>query len=143
MSLQSIELKAVEKEWPKIKDVVSFPHTKKQYNKMVAYLDALIDKIGNNQNHPLASLMETLGTLIEVYENQTIPFPKHDPVAALRYLMEEHGLKQNDLTEIGSQGVVSEILNGKRILNTRQIQALSKKFNVSPSVFVAVFPDGK
>ena len=120
----------------KIKDVVSYSHTKKQYNKMINYLDGLIDEIGDDQNHPLASLMETLGTLIEVYENRVIPFPKQDSISTLKYLMSEHGLKQKDLKEIGSQGVVSEILNRKRVLNTRQIQALSNKFNVSPSVFV-------
>ena len=53
----------------------------------------------------------------------------------LQYLMEEHGLTQSDLPEVGSQGVVSEILRGKRELNVRQIRALSKRFNVSPSVF--------
>jgi HTH-type transcriptional regulator/antitoxin HigA len=50
--------------------------------------------------------------------------------------MEEHNLKQRDLVELGSQGVVSEILRGKRQLNTRQIRALSKRSNVSPAVFI-------
>jgi HTH-type transcriptional regulator/antitoxin HigA len=50
--------------------------------------------------------------------------------------MEEHGLTQADLSEIGSQGVVSEILHGKRELNTRQIKELSKRFGVSPAVFL-------
>jgi HTH-type transcriptional regulator/antitoxin HigA len=50
--------------------------------------------------------------------------------------MEEHGLKQVDLPEIGSQGVVSEILNGKRKLNVRQIEALAQRFRVSPVVFL-------
>jgi len=54
----------------------------------------------------------------------------------LRFFMEEHNLSQSDLAEVGSQGVVSEILNGKRGLNVRQIRALSKRFGVSPSVFV-------
>jgi HTH-type transcriptional regulator/antitoxin HigA len=45
-------------------------------------------------------------------------------------------LKQKDLPELGSQGVVSEILSGKRELNLRQIKALSKRFNVPVSVFV-------
>jgi len=49
--------------------------------------------------------------------------------------MEEHSLNQSDLAEIGSQGVISEILRGKRELNTRQIRALAKRFAVSPSVF--------
>lgn len=136
MSLHKKKLTQIEKEWPKIKDVVSFPHTKTQYSKMVGYLDNLIDEIGDNQEHPLASLMETLGALIEVYENQTIPFPKQDPISTLKYLMKEHGLKQKDLKDVGSQGVVSEILNGKRILNTRQIQVLAQKFNVNPSIFI-------
>ena len=50
--------------------------------------------------------------------------------------MEEHGLTQSDLAEIGSQGVVSEILSGKRELNVRQIRALAERFHVSPAVFV-------
>jgi HTH-type transcriptional regulator/antitoxin HigA len=50
--------------------------------------------------------------------------------------MEEHSLSQSDLPEIGSQGVVSEILNGKRKLNIRQIQALAKRFRVSPATFL-------
>ena len=58
------------------------------------------------------------------------------PNETLRYLMGEHNLKQSDLPEIGSQGVVSEILKGKRTLNIRQIKELSTKFNVSPLVFI-------
>ena len=54
----------------------------------------------------------------------------------LRFLMDEHALTQSDLPEVGSQGVVSEILNAKRELNVRQIRALAKRFHVSPAVFV-------
>ena len=50
--------------------------------------------------------------------------------------MEEHDLTQSDLPEVGSQGVVSEILGGKRALNVRQIRALSERFGVSPAVSV-------
>ena len=57
-------------------------------------------------------------------------------VQALKFLMEQHGLKQSDLTEIGSQGVVSEILTGKRELNIRQVRALSERFGVSAATFV-------
>jgi HTH-type transcriptional regulator/antitoxin HigA len=54
----------------------------------------------------------------------------------LKALMDEHGLSQRDLPEIGSQGVVSEILRGKRTLNVRQVAALAKRFAVSPAVFI-------
>lgn len=53
----------------------------------------------------------------------------------LAYLMQEHGLTQAELPEIGSQGVVSEILAGRRELNVRQIRALADRFHVSPAVF--------
>ena len=55
----------------------------------------------------------------------------------LSYLMHEHGLKQTDLRhEIVAQGVVSEILSGKRALNVPQIQALAERFQVSPATFL-------
>jgi HTH-type transcriptional regulator/antitoxin HigA len=50
--------------------------------------------------------------------------------------MEEHGLTQSDLPEVGSQGVVSDILRGKRELNVRQIRTLATRFHVSPAVFI-------
>jgi HTH-type transcriptional regulator/antitoxin HigA len=50
--------------------------------------------------------------------------------------MEQHDLKQTDLHEIGSQGVVSEILTGKRELNLRQVRALSERFGVSAATFL-------
>ncbi len=52
--------------------------------------------------------------------------------------MEEHGLTQKDLPEIGSQGVVSELLAGRRRLIVRQIQALAARFGVDPGAFIAV-----
>jgi len=50
-------------------------------------------------------------------------------------LMKRHGFKQKDLVEVGSPGVISEVLNGKRKLNKRQIEGLSKRFNCSPAAF--------
>ena len=112
------------------------PHNEKDYNKLVNLLDNLIDEVGNNENHPLTSLMETIGTLIETYESQYINEIEGNSIDALNALIEEHGLKQADLTDIGSQGVVSEILSGKRQLNVRQIKILSNRFKVSPAVFI-------
>ena len=54
----------------------------------------------------------------------------------LRYLMQEHGLRQGDLSEIGSPGVVSEILAGKCELSLRQVKALSQRLGVSPTTFI-------
>ena len=130
------QLKEIAKVWPNVKPIFSVPHNKKDYNKLVNLLDSLIDEVGNNENHPLTSLMETIGSLIETYEAQYINEIEGNPIDTLNALMAEHNLKQSDLNEIGSQGVVSEILSGKRQLNIRQIKILSKRFKVSPAVFI-------
>ena len=122
--------------WPSVSKTLSVPHTHKDYDKLVKLMDSLIDTVGNSERHPLASLMETVGILIEKYEEEHHPMPDASGVEALKYLMEENGLKQADLGEIGSQGVVSEILNGKRELNVRQIKILAEKFSVLPEVFI-------
>lgn len=106
------------------------------YQRMVSMLEALLDEAGGNENHPAMGLVDIVGDLIEDYEAENHPLPDVTGVQALKFLMEQHGLKQTDLSEIGSQGVVSEILAGKRDLNVRQIRVLSERFGVSPATFV-------
>lgn len=131
------EIKRTIRVWPTVSKVVSTIHTEAQYKKAVNMLDELIDEINEKSDPIKESLIDTLGTLIKDYEDRNIKEPKGgDSIGALKYLLEEHGLSQSELLEIGSQGVVSEILNGKRKLNLRQVIALSKKFSVSPSVFI-------
>ena len=54
----------------------------------------------------------------------------------LAFLMEQHDIKQAELPEVGTQGVVSEVLNGKRELTTKHIKALSERFGVPAAVFL-------
>lgn len=107
-----------------------------EYDLAVERLNSLLDEVGTDEQHPLYMLLDTLGTLIHDYEEQHHPVPECSGVDVLRFLMEEHGLTQSDLPEIGSQGVVSEVLRGKRELNIRQIHALAERFHVSPAVFI-------
>lgn len=130
------QLEEISKLWPSIQNILSIPHTEEGYNRLVQLLDGVIDEVGDDESHPLASLMETLGSLIESYEAQNIPGIEGNPIDTLKALMAEHDLKQSDLPEIAGQGVISEILTGKRQLNVRQIKLLSKRFNVSPVVFM-------
>jgi len=130
------QLLDIAKVWPGIQNIFSVPHSRKEYNKLSRLLDSLIDEVGEDESHPLASLMETLGSLIESYEIRNLPDLEGDMIHTLKMLMREHGLKQTDLAEIGSQGVVSEILSRKRQFNIRQVKLLSARFNVSPAVFI-------
>ena len=99
-------------------------------------MNELIDLVGTDTNHPMYEFLDTLGILIHAYEEEHYRLPQASGVEVLRYLMVEHDLRQVDLPEVGSQGVVSEILNGKRELNVRQIRELARRFHVSPAVFV-------
>lgn len=108
----------------------------RDYNAAVKRMNELLDEIGTNEKHPLYSLLDTLGTLIHAYEEEHFPVPESTGAEILRFLMDENGLTQSDLSEVGSQGVVSEILNNKRELNVRQIRILAKKFKVSPAAFM-------
>jgi HTH-type transcriptional regulator/antitoxin HigA len=106
------------------------------YARMTEMLEALLDETQGEEKHPAMGLADIVGDLIEDYESKQHPLPDVTGVQALKFLMEQHGLKQSDLTEIGSQGVVSEILTGKRELNIRQVRALSERFGVSAATFV-------
>lgn len=100
------------------------------YAEAVGALNLLLDAGGAVENHQLAELVHILGLLIAEYEATHISSASASPADMLRFLMEQHQLRQSDLPEIGSQGVVSEILNGKREINLRQAKALAKRFNL-------------
>lgn len=121
--------------WQNISPLLTI-RNEREYDAAVERMNELLDKIGTDENHSLYSLLDTLGTLIQAYEEEHHSIPEVEGAEILRYLMEEHGLTQSELPEVGSQGVVSEILNGKRELNIRQIRALAERFDVSPAVFV-------
>lgn len=125
----------IQTHWMNIAPLLSVRNGR-EYNAAVKRMNDLLDEIGTNEKHPLYSLLDTLGMLIHVYEEEHFPIPDATGSDVLRLLMDEHGLTQSDLPEVGSQGVISEVLNGKRELNVRQIRALAEKFKVSPAAFV-------
>ena len=125
----------LQQHWTAISPLLSL-RNEPEYDLAVARLNRLLDKVGTDEQHPLYTLLDTLGTLIHAYEEEHHPIPECSGADVLRFLMEEHSLTQSDLPEIGSQGVVSEILRGKRELNVRQIRALATRFHVSPAVFI-------
>jgi HTH-type transcriptional regulator / antitoxin HigA len=59
--------------WAALAGAVFVPHTDEEYRRLVALLDGLIDEVGEDESHPLASLMEIVGVLIEKYEDEHVP----------------------------------------------------------------------
>jgi HTH-type transcriptional regulator / antitoxin HigA len=81
-------------------------------------------------------LAELLTLLIEDFEEKRYRLPRAQPLDVLRFLMEQHGLKQKDLKDVfGTPSIVSEVLSGKRELNKDHIERLSERFHVSPELF--------
>lgn len=81
-------------------------------------------------------LAELLTLLIEDFEEKRYPLPRAKPLEVLRFLMDQHGLKQKDLVDVfGTPSIVSEVLSGKRELNKDHIKRLSERFHVSPELF--------
>jgi HTH-type transcriptional regulator/antitoxin HigA len=115
--------------------------TEREYDVAVARLNALVDDVGDNSKDTRYRLIETLSVLIEAYDREHHRMPDASGIEVLRFLIEEHGLTQKDLPEIGSQGVVSEMLAGRRILNVRQIQALAARFGVDAGAFIDAPPN--
>lgn len=108
----------------------------RDYDQAVMQLNNLLDEIGTNEQHPLYGLLDTLGTLLHAYEERHHLFPETSAADVLRFLMEEHGLTESDIPEVGSRDIVSEVLSGARELNVPQIRALARRFCVSASVFI-------
>ena len=115
---------------------IALVRNEKHYRKLVATLEALLDETAGDQRHPAMGLVDIVGDLIEDYEAEHHALTPGTGIQALKFLMDQHGLKQGDLGEIGSQGVVSEILAGKRELNIRQVRALAARFGVSAATFI-------
>ena len=81
-------------------------------------------------------LLKLLTLLIEDFEEKHYAVPRSGPLATVRFLMDQHSLKQKDLTDIfGTPSITSEVLSGKRELNKEHIRQLSKRFKVSPELF--------
>lgn len=67
--MQTIDLQS----WKNVSDTVFVPHNDAEYDRLVSMLDALIDQVGEDESHPLASMMDVLSALIENYENANVP----------------------------------------------------------------------
>jgi len=101
------------------------------YGELLAFVDECFERFGSEEDHPVFALVGLVAERIREYESRVQPWPASStPASLLAFLMEQHGLRQSDLPEIGAQSVVSDVLTGKRSLNLRQTKALARRFSV-------------
>ena len=107
-----------------------------EYDRMVAFMNTLLDVVGDNERHALTGLLELVGELVEDYDEDHHAIEASEPREVLRYLLEAKGLKQSDLARIVPQSNLSAILAGKRKISMTLAGKLARFFNVSAAVFV-------
>jgi HTH-type transcriptional regulator/antitoxin HigA len=73
MRMQNLDVSKTADAWASLANKVYVPHSEEEYRQLVSLLDSLIDEVGENESHPLASLMEIVGVLIEKYEDEHVP----------------------------------------------------------------------
>ena len=99
------------------------------YDQLLGVVEALMGNVATLENSPLNGLVDLVADRIREYEDRAHPWPDTStPATRLAFLMEQHGLLQSDLPEVGAQSVVSAVLSGKRALNLRQTRALARRF---------------
>jgi HTH-type transcriptional regulator / antitoxin HigA len=141
MSTLAINPAAIAPAWHAFQSVLPVKigtiHNDADYERVVAFMNSLLDVVGDDEAHELADLLDLVGQLVEDYEGTRHVIPDAAPHEVLRFLLDQHGLKQSDLAaEIGGQSVVSDILSGKRAINARQAKALAVRFGVSAVAFI-------
>ena len=109
--------------------------TEAEYDRALAIAEKLT--FAKNRTPEEKALHKLIVTVIEAYETENYPMEESTPHDILQHLMESSGTRQIDLVGIiGSSGVVSEVVNGKRSISKAQAKALAEYFKVLPSLFI-------
>lgn len=111
------------------------PRSRQELDEMISLLEHLAM---NETRHSPATerFIETLTALVMQYEEEIEPGPEPSPSGVLKYLMEEHKVRQVDLVPIlGSKSYVSQILSGHRPISKGSAAKLAEFFHVTPHTF--------
>lgn len=110
--------------------------TEADFERISDMMNALLDSVGDDEDHPLSGLLELISDLVYRYEQTHHAIEAAAPKDVLRFLIESRGLKQGDLSAIVPQSNLSAILAGKRKISAVLAGKLGKYFEISAAVFV-------
>ena len=134
----SPEPRAILQAWLPFKKLIGVTavRTKADYARAMATINALLDEVGDDETHPLAEVLKYLAGQVKTYEDKLAPIPEAEPREVLRFLMEQHGLKQEDLKDCAPQSRISDILTGRRSISKELAKNFSRRFHVHAEVFL-------
>ncbi|HEY4034629.1 MAG TPA: helix-turn-helix domain-containing protein [Ktedonobacteraceae bacterium] len=138
LSREAPEPQAILQAWMPFKEVIGVTsvRTEADYELASAIIDTLLDATRGNEDHPLADVLDYLANQVEAYEDEHFPIPEAEPHEMLRFLMDQHGLKQEDLADCAPQSRISDILNGKRSISKEIAKKLARRFHVHADLFL-------
>ncbi|MBA2606744.1 MAG: helix-turn-helix domain-containing protein [Acidobacteriota bacterium] len=111
--------------------------TEAENERILKIIEDLMRKGENNISPEEETLLILLCELVEEFEDKAYPIGDVPPSEMLKFILEQRGMKQKELLPVfGSEGIISEILNGKRIITSGHARKLAKFFNVSVELFV-------
>jgi HTH-type transcriptional regulator/antitoxin HigA len=125
----------LETHWTPIAPLFSL-RNEEEYDAAIERLNALVDVVGTNQQHPLYGLLDALGTIVHSYEAEHHSIGGATGPEVLQFLMEEHGLDSTEVPELGPPQAVEQYLAGREDLTIDQARALARRFHVSPAAFI-------
>jgi HTH-type transcriptional regulator/antitoxin HigA len=106
----------------------------RDYRRSLKEIDRLMD---SRSRTPEGDRLDVLTTLVEVWEQKHHAIDAPDPVAAIRFAMEQHGITRRDLEPlIGSRARVAEILNHKRNLTLPMIRRLHDELGIAADALI-------
>ena len=129
---------AILEAWMPFKQLVGVTsvRTENDYAQVRATIDVLLDEIGDDENHPLADVLDYLADQVKAYEDENFQIPEAEPKEVLRFLMDQHGLKQEDLGDCAPQSRISDILSGRRSISKEIAKRFARRFHVRVDVFM-------
>ena len=134
------DIRAIQASWQAFDEMAHLRpiQNEKEYDRMVALMNSILDAVGDDEDHPLDGLLNLVGDMVSKYEQEHHAIEAAAPNDALRFLMAARGLKQEDLAAVVPQSNLSAILAGKRKISATLAGKLGKFFGISPAVFVPV-----
>ena len=132
------KMQAILQAWMPFKQAIGVTsvRTEEDYARATATIDMLLNEIGDNEDHPLVDVLDFLADQVKAYEDERCSIPKAKPHDMLRFLMEQHGLQQEDLSDCAPQSRISEILAGKRSISKENAKRFARRFNVHGDLFL-------
>ncbi|MGB5593002.1 MAG: hypothetical protein WBM62_03065 [Crocosphaera sp.] len=132
-----MNIEQISQSWHQIAPLLLPISSEEQCDRREEQIRKLMKLNEDKKNAQISYLIQCMALTIEDYEKQEFPLAKPTATEVLKYLMEEHGLNECDLPEIGDENLVSDLLTGKQELNLTMIKILSLRFGISPKTFLA------